>query len=65
MPRLDLDEEVEENLLNVVQGDGSSKTNQRIDREQKSLLLVRLRNENDHPDVDSKVQEPGWNVLRP
>ncbi len=62
--RLDFDEHVEEELLNVVKGGGGGQADERVGGEKKSLFLVRLSNEDPQPDVHGQVEKPGGNVER-
>lgn len=65
VPRLDLDEEVKEDLLDEVDGDSRGQTDQRVDRKQEPLFLVRLRDEDGQPGVQGQVHQPGRDELRP
>ena len=60
--RLDPDEDVEEELLNVVQGGGGGQADERVGWEKKSFFFVRLSNEDAQPDVHGQVEKPGGNV---
>ena len=61
---LDPDENVEEQLLNVVEGGRGREADERVGGKEESFLLVRLSDEDAQPDVHGQVEKPGRNVER-
>ncbi len=64
VPVLYIDARGEEEPLYGVYADGSGEAHQRVDREQEPLLLVRLRGEDQEPEVERQQDQRARDVSR-